>query len=50
MLAIQDKEGGNMNLDLIKEDVKKHLNEKVEISVFGLRNKNYKVYGYISNT
>ncbi len=49
MLAIQDKEGGNMNLDLIKEDVKKHLNEKVEISVFGLRNKNYKVYGYISN-
>jgi len=38
-----------MSLDNIKEDVKKHLNAKVVISVFGMRNKNYQVEGYISN-
>ena len=38
-----------MNLDTIREEVKKHLNDKVEVSVFGMRNKNYKVNGYISN-
>ncbi len=38
-----------MNLDTIKEDVKKHLHQEVEVSVFGMRNKNYKVIGYISN-
>ena len=37
-----------MNLDIIKEEVKKHLNERVIISVFGMRNKNYQVTGYIS--
>ena len=36
-----------MNLDIIREEVKKHLNAQVEVSVFGMRNKNYKVY--ISN-
>lgn len=38
-----------MNLDLIKEEIKKHLHAKVQIQVFGLRNKNYQVNGYISN-
>ena len=38
-----------MSLDNIKEDVKNHLNAKVLISVFGMRNKNYQVEGYISN-
>lgn len=38
-----------MSLDNIKEDVKNHLNAKVVISVFGMRNKNYQVEGYISN-
>lgn len=38
-----------MNLNTIKEEVKKHLHEEVFISVYGLRNKNYEVYGYISN-
>ncbi len=38
-----------MNLDAIKEDVRKHLNKNVIIKVFGMRNKNYQVEGYISN-
>lgn len=38
-----------MNLDEIKLNIKSHLNDEVEISVFGMRNKNYKVLGYISN-
>ena len=38
-----------MSLDKIKEEVKSHLNERVLISVFGMRNKNYQVEGYISN-
>ncbi len=38
-----------MNLDTIKSEVKKHLKQNVEIFVFGMRNKNYKVNGYISN-
>lgn len=38
-----------MSLDKIKEDVKNHLNDKVLIYVYGMRNKNYQVEGYISN-
>lgn len=38
-----------MSLDKIKEEVKNHLHEQVVISVFGMRNKNYQVEGYISN-
>lgn len=38
-----------MSLDKIKEEVKNHLNAKVLISVYGMRNKNYQVEGYISN-
>lgn len=38
-----------MNLNTIKEEIKKHLNHKVLVSVYGMRNKNYQVNGYISN-
>lgn len=38
-----------MSLDKIKEEIKNHLNDEVIISVFGMRNKNYTVEGYISN-
>lgn len=38
-----------MNLDTIKEEVKKHLMNEVLIFVYGMRNKNYKVQGFISN-
>jgi uncharacterized protein Veg len=38
-----------MCLDNIKEDLKNHLNCNVLISVYGMRNKNYQVKGYISN-
>ena len=38
-----------MNLDSLKSEVKKHLHQEVLVSVFGLRNKNYQVSGYISN-
>lgn len=37
-----------MNLDNIREEVKRHLNDEVLISVYGMRNKNYLVRGYIS--
>jgi len=38
-----------MSLDKIKEEVKNHVNDHVLISVYGMRNKNYQVEGYISN-
>lgn len=38
-----------MSLDKIKEEVKSHVNDRVLISVYGMRNKNYQVEGYISN-
>ncbi len=38
-----------MSLDKIKEEVKNNVNNKVVISVFGMRNKNYQVEGFISN-
>lgn len=38
-----------MNLNIIKEEICKHLHENVIVSVYGMRNKNYKVCGYISN-
>ena len=38
-----------MNLDIIKEEVKKHLCSNVLIYVYGMRNKNYQIKGYISN-
>jgi uncharacterized protein Veg len=38
-----------MCLDNIKEDVKNHLHSEVLISVYGIRNKNYQVRGFISN-
>ena len=38
-----------MSLDKIKEEIKSHLNERVVILVYGMRNKNYQVEGFISN-
>ena len=38
-----------MSLDKIKEEIKQHLHDEVVISVFGMRNKNYQVKGYITN-
>lgn len=38
-----------MSLDKIKEEVKIHVNDRVLIFVYGMRNKNYQVEGYISN-
>lgn len=38
-----------MNINIIKEEIKKHLHERVIVSVYGMRNKNYQVEGYISN-
>lgn len=38
-----------MSLDKIKEEVKNHLHKRVLISVYGMRNKNYQVEGFISN-
>lgn len=38
-----------MSLDNIKEEIKKHINSKVIVHVYGMRNKNYIVEGYISN-
>lgn len=37
-----------MNLSDIKLDVKNHLNKNVLIKVYGMRNKNYQVEGYIA--
>ncbi len=37
-----------MNIDIVKTEMKKHLNEKVEISVYGLRNKTEYFIGTIS--
>lgn len=38
-----------MNLDFIKKEIKEHLHAKCIINVFGMRNKNYQVEGFISN-
>ena len=46
MLDIQDR--GLMNIEIVKNEMQKHLNEKVEVSVFGLRNKTEYFIGTIS--
>lgn len=48
MLGIQDERENIMNLDLIKEDMKKHVGERAEVSVYGLRNKTEYFIGTIS--
>ena len=37
-----------MNLDIVRENMKKYLNRNVKIDVYGLRNKNYEYYGVVS--
>lgn len=38
-----------MNIEIIKEEMRKHLDESVEVSVFGLRNKKEYFIGKISH-
>ncbi len=40
--------GENMNIEIIKEEMRQHVNENVEVSVFGLRNKKEYFIGTIS--
>lgn len=54
MLDIQDERKVTLNIELVKEQMRKSLGRKVEISVYGLRNKTeyfigtlYKMYPYI---
>lgn len=37
-----------MNLDIVRENMKKYLNKTVKIDVYGMRNKNYEYYGVVS--
>ncbi len=37
-----------MNLDIVREELKKHLNERVQIKVFGMRNKTSTYEGRIN--
>ena len=37
-----------MNLDIVRENMKKYLNKNVKIDVYGMRNKNYEYYGIVS--
>ncbi len=37
-----------MNLDIVRENMKKYLNRNVKIDVYGMRNKNYEYYGVVS--
>ncbi len=48
MLDTLDKEK-RMNINIIKEEVRKHLNKSVEIAVHGMRNKSYIVKGTITH-
>ncbi len=48
MLGIQDERKNNLNIEIIKDKMKQHLNEKVEVSVYGLRNKTEYFIGTLS--
>ncbi len=39
-----------MNINIIKEEIKSHLNENVEIKVYGMRNKTSSYKGIINKT
>lgn len=38
-----------MNIDPVKEEIKAHLNCRVKVEVYGLRNKNFSYVGTISS-
>lgn len=38
-----------MTVDIIKEEIRNHINDKIELKVFGMRNKNSTYVGVISN-
>jgi len=48
MLVIHDERGKFVNIDIIKNNMRPHLYEKVEISVYGLRNKTEYFIGTLS--
>lgn len=48
MLGIQDERKNSLNIEIIKDKMKQHLNEKVEVSVYGLRNKTEYFIGTLS--
>ena len=48
MWAILDERENKMNIEIIKDEMKSHLNDKVEVSVYGLRNKTEHFVGTIS--
>ncbi len=37
-----------MNLDIVRDEIKKYLNKQVVVEVYGMRNKNYQYYGTLS--
>lgn len=48
MLDIQDERGFFLNIEIVKEKMSHHLDEKVEVSVYGLRNKTEYFIGTLS--
>ena len=37
-----------MNLDIVRDNMKKYLHKSVVVEVYGMRNKNYQYYGVVS--
>lgn len=37
-----------MNLDIVREEIANYLHKRVEINVYGMRNKNYQYEGVVS--
>ena len=37
-----------MNLDIVRDEIKRYLNKNVSVQVYGMRNKNFQYYGTVS--
>ncbi len=48
MLGIQGERGIYLNIEIVREKMRQHLHEKVEVSVYGLRNKTEYFIGTLS--
>lgn len=48
MLDIQDERRFLLNIEIVKDKMRPHLNKKVEVSVYGLRNKTEYFIGTLS--
>ncbi len=44
MWGIQDK----MNIEIIKEEIVKHIGKEIKIYIYGMRNRNYSYFGKIN--